>query len=124
MHFTKHHGAGNDFLTGGLGNDTFVLNVVNGGHDTLVDFTSLADQIFVNTGDGLPIGTAVTLDPANLHYGNEAVAATWNGGTGKEFVFNAGTQELWYSANGTGSDKVDLAHVSTGVPVAADVHTF
>ena len=25
------------------------------------------------------------------------------------------TQELWYSANGSGSDQVDIAHLSTGV---------
>jgi len=39
-------------------------------------------------------------------------------------VFNSSTHELWFSANGTGSDKIDLAHISSGVPVATDIHTF
>ncbi len=44
-------------------------------------------------------------------------AATWNGGAGKEFVFNTASHELWYFADGTGTDKIDLAHISTGVQV-------
>ena len=87
-----------------------------GGHDNITDFSTLADQIFVNTGDGLSIDTAFAVDAANFHTGDENVAATWNGGTGKEFVFNSGTGELWYSANGTGGDKVDLAHVRRACP--------
>jgi hypothetical protein len=39
-----------------------------------------------------------------------------------KFFFNAATYELWYSPNGTG-DKVDLAHVSTGV-AATDIHAL
>ncbi|GKQ49736.1 hypothetical protein BRSPCE3_05900 [Bradyrhizobium sp. Ce-3] len=117
-------GPGNDTLNGGAGNDTFVLQLNGGGHDTINNFNALSDQIFVNLGDNLSIGQASTVAAANFHTGDETNAATWNGGTGKEFVFNATTHELWYSANGTGSDKVDLAHVSTGVPAAANVHVY
>ncbi|QOZ35181.1 S-layer family protein [Bradyrhizobium sp. CCBAU 53421] len=117
-------GAGNDILNGGAGNDTFVLQLNGGGHDTINNFNALSDQIFVNLGDNLSIGQASTVAAANFHVGDETNAATWNGGTGKEFVFNATTHELWYSANGTGTDKVDLAHVSTGVPAAANVHVY
>ncbi|MHC2335526.1 DUF5801 repeats-in-toxin domain-containing protein [Bradyrhizobium sp. USDA 4454] len=117
-------GPGNDILNGGSGNDTFVLQLNGGGHDTINNFNALSDQIFVNLGDNLSIGQASTVAAANFHTGDETNAATWNGGTGKEFVFNAATQELWYSANGTGTDKVDLAHVSTGVPAAANVHVY
>nr|WP_283806333.1 DUF5801 repeats-in-toxin domain-containing protein [Bradyrhizobium viridifuturi] len=117
-------GAGNDTLNGGAGNDTFVLQLSGGGHDTINNFNALSDQIFVNLGDNLSIGQASTVAAANFHTGDETNAATWNGGTGKEFVFNAATQELWYSANGTGTDKVDLAHVSTGVPAATNVHVY
>ena len=116
--------ADGDTLNGGAGNDKFVLQLNSGSHDTIGDFVSGADQILVDNGSGLIIGTASTVDLANFHTGDETVAATWNGGTGKEFVFNTATHELWYSANGTGSDKIDLAHISTGVPVASDVHTF
>jgi len=54
---------------------------------------------------------------------NEASAGAWNGAA-NSFFFNNTTHELWYSASGTGTDKVDLAHVSTGIPTAAAVHTF
>ncbi|UGY13362.1 DUF5801 domain-containing protein [Bradyrhizobium septentrionale] len=117
-------GAGSDTLNGGAGNDTFVLTLNGGGHDTINNFNGLSDQIFVNLGDNLSIGQASTVDASNFHVGDETQAATWNGGTGKEFVFNTTTHELWYSANGTGTDKVDLAHVSTGVPAAANVHVY
>ena len=62
---------------------------------TINNFNALSDQIFVNTGDNLSFGQAYTLDPSNFHTGNEAVAATWNGGSGKEFVFNNVSGELW-----------------------------
>ncbi|MGF6313539.1 hypothetical protein ABIB82_007692, partial [Bradyrhizobium sp. i1.8.4] len=117
-------GAGNDILNGGAGNDTFVLQLNGGGHDTINNFNALSDQIFVNLGDNLSIGQASTVAAANFHVGDETSASVWNGGTGKEFVFNNTTHELWYSANGTGTDKVDLAHVSTGVPAAANVHVY
>ena len=68
---------------------------------------------------------ASALGAGNFHTGDETVVATWSGGTGaNEFVWNATTQELWYSANGTGSDRINLAHLSTGIPVAGDIHTF
>ena len=111
-------------LNGRAGNDKFVLQLNSGSHDTIGDFVSGVGQILVDNGSGLTIATAGTVDLANFHSGDETVAATWNGGTGKEFVFNTATHELWYSANGTGTDKIDLAHISTGVPVATDVHTF
>ena len=116
--------ADGDTLNGGAGNDKFVLQLNSGSHDTIGDFLSGVDQILVDNGSGLIVGTAATVDLANFHTGDETVAATWNGGTGKEFVFNTASHELWYSANGTGTDKIDLAHISTGVPVATDIHTF
>jgi Ca2+-binding RTX toxin-like protein len=116
--------ADGDTLNGGLGNDKFVLQVSTLGHDTIGDFVSGTDQIFVDIGSGLTLNTAATLSATNFHTGDETVAATWNGGTGNEFVFNATSHELWFSANGTGTDKIDIAHMSTGVPAATDVHTF
>ncbi|MDO9459358.1 MAG: hypothetical protein Q7N95_04485, partial [Alphaproteobacteria bacterium] len=118
-------GAGDDTLTGGTGNDLFVLQASNGGHDDILDFVSGADDIVVDIASlNLTIGTSVVLDAANFHTGDENVAATWNGGTGNEFAFNAGTGELWYSANGMGTDLVNLASIATGIPVATDIHTF
>ena len=113
--------ADGDTLNGGAGNDKFVLQLNSGSHDTIGDFLSGADQILVDNGSSLIVGAAATIDLANFHTGDRDCAATWNSGTGKEFVFNAASHELWYSANGTGTDKIDLAHISTGVPVATDV---
>jgi hypothetical protein len=118
-------GAGDDTLTGNGGNDLFVLQSSGGGHDSIQDFLSGTDQIVVDiAGQSLTIGTSTALAAANFHLGDESQSATWNGGTNNEFVYNASTHELWYSANGTGTDKVDLAHISTGVPVATDIHTY
>jgi hypothetical protein len=124
--------AGNDTMTGNGGNDLFVLdghssspNVGAGGHDTIADFLSGSDEILVDVASqNLTIGTSTVVPSANFHTGDETVAATWNNGTGNEFVYNTSSHELWFSANGTGTDKIDLAHISTGTPVAADIHTF
>jgi len=118
-------GAADDDLTGNGGADLFVLQQTGGGHDTIQDFLSGTDDIFVDiAAQNLTIGTATVLAAANFHSGDETVATTWDGGTGNEFVWNSTTHELWFSANGTGTDKIDLAHISTGTPVATDVHTF
>jgi Ca2+-binding RTX toxin-like protein len=122
-------GAGNDTLTGGTGNDNFVLSGLSAaanGHDTILDFAQANDNIFVDVASqALTIGTATTVAAADFHTGDETQASTWAGGSGaNEFTFNSTTHELWYSANGTGSDKIDLAHMATGVPAAGNVHTF
>jgi Ca2+-binding RTX toxin-like protein len=120
-------GGGNDTLLGGTGNDLFVLTgSAANGHDTILDFVSGTDDIFVDVASqSLTLGTAANVAAANFHTGDENVGTTWNGGSGgNEFVFNTTTHELWYSADGSGNDKVNLAHISTGVPQNTDVHTF
>jgi len=124
---TRIGNADGDTLNGGNGDDTFVLQVKSTGHDTIGDFlVSGTDQIIVDIGGGLTIANPGAIDASNFHTGDETNSATWNGGTGtgNEFVWNAGTHELWYSANGTGTDKIDLAHVTTGIPSATNVHTI
>ncbi|WP_461347686.1 DUF5801 repeats-in-toxin domain-containing protein [Bradyrhizobium sp. USDA 4451] len=124
-------GGGNDSLTGGGGNDIFVLPGSGGGHDTITDFSALADKIFVDVASqNLTIGTSTAITAGQFTSsattgGTENAATAWNeSASTNKFFFNNTTGELWYSANGTGSDKVDLAHVSTGVPAAASIHTF
>ena len=125
---TLNGGTGDDILNGGGGNDQFVLasTAAANGHDNILDFSSGNDDIFVDVASqALTVATATALGAGNFHTGDETQAATWAGGTGaNEFTFNSTTHELWYSANGTGNDRVDLAHMATGVPAAADVHTF
>ncbi|PDT76912.1 hypothetical protein CO675_14960, partial [Bradyrhizobium sp. C9] len=124
-------GGGNDTMTGGGGNDIFVLPGSGGGHDTITDFSALADKIFVDVASqNLTIGTSTAITAGQFTSsattgGTESAATAWNeSASANKFFFNNTTGELWYSANGTGSDKVDLAHVSTGVPAAANIHTF
>ena len=128
-------GAGDDTLTGGGGSDRFVLSGLSAaanGHDTIADFVSGTDEIFVDvSSQTLTLDSATTVAAANFHSvtgtggADETNANSWNGGSGgNEFLYNQNTHELWYSANGTGSDRIDLAHMSTGTPVAADIHTF
>lgn len=128
-----------DTLTGGGGNDKFVLdghssalNVPAGGTDIITDFdVSGTDSLFVDVADkALTIGTAQAISNGQFTWsgatgGTENDASAWSeSGSTDKFFYNAGTHDLWYSANGTGNDKIDLAHMATGVPVAADVHTF
>jgi hypothetical protein len=133
--------AGNDTMTGNGGNDIFALSghssspgVAAGGHDTITDFASLADQIFVNVDSlNLTIGTSIGIaasgptqqfTSSTATGGTENNASAWNENGSlatNKFFFNATSHELWYSASGTGADKIDLAHISTGV-TAADVH--
>ena len=108
--------GGDDVLIGGAGNDKFVLEATAAlnGHDTIADLQS-TDGIFVDVASqALTIGTAASISGAQFVASsagvpNEASAGAWNGAA-NSFFFNNTTHELWYSANGTGTDKVDLAH--------------
>jgi Ca2+-binding RTX toxin-like protein len=123
-------GAGNDKLTGGGGNDLFVLDghsnagVSLSGQDIITDFGA-GDLILVDiaakTGT-LAGATAITAGQFTSG-ADENAASAWNQNNSTDKFFLNAAGELWYSANGTGSDKVDLAHVSTGV-AAANIHTF
>ncbi|WP_194481892.1 DUF5801 repeats-in-toxin domain-containing protein [Bradyrhizobium sp. CCBAU 53338] len=122
-------GSGNDTLVSGTGNDIFALKASGGGHDILSDFDAARDVIVVDVAS-LSLTTAESSAisagqfTTSIATGqNETAASAWNeSGSTNKFFFNATTQELWYSANGTGSDKIDLAHLSTGVPAAANIH--
>ncbi|TWB88438.1 hypothetical protein FBZ93_118118 [Bradyrhizobium macuxiense] len=121
-------GASAETLTGNGGNDKFVLNL--SAHFTISDFNS-GDLVLLDVpGLSLPAGTSNPL-PANQFTSSAATgadqnaASAWNeSASTNKFFFNNTTHELWYSANGTGSDKVDLAHLSTGVPAAANIHIY
>ncbi|MCC8964633.1 hypothetical protein H8A95_20520, partial [Bradyrhizobium sp. Pear76] len=121
-------GVTNETLTGNGGDDKFVLNLA--AHFTISDFNS-GDLVLLDVaGLSLPAGssnalTANQFTSSAATGGTENNASAWNeSGSANKFFFNNATHELWYSANGTGSDKVDLAHLSTGVPAAANIHIF
>jgi hypothetical protein len=124
-------GGGVDTLTGNGGNDIFVLPGSGGGPATITDFSALNDQIFVDVASqNLTIGTSTVITAGQFTSsavtgGDQNAASAWNeSNSANKFFFNNATGELWYSAAGNGSDKVDLAHVSTGVPAATNIHTM
>ncbi|MCA6103878.1 beta strand repeat-containing protein [Bradyrhizobium australafricanum] len=121
-------GPTNETLTGNGGDDKFVLNL--SAHDIISDFNSGDTLLLDVAGLSLPTGVSNALTAGQFTSSavtgqTENNASAWNeSASTNKFFFNNTTQELWYSANGTGSDKVDLAHVSTGVPAATNVHIF
>ncbi|MGY4569452.1 DUF5801 repeats-in-toxin domain-containing protein [Bradyrhizobium sp. USDA 3256] len=121
-------GPTNETLTGNGGDDKFVLNL--SAHEIISDFNSGDTLLLDVAGLSLPTGvsnalTAGQFTSSAVTGGTENNASAWSeSGSTNKFFFNNTTHELWYSANGTGSDKVDLAHLSTGVPAAANVHIF
>ncbi|HEU5276885.1 MAG TPA: hypothetical protein VFU97_24725, partial [Xanthobacteraceae bacterium] len=119
-------GAGDDQLTGGAGNDIFVLTATNGGHDTITDFVSGTDEIVVDVGAGGTVSSAPAIAAGQFASGSgvgaENNATAWNeSGSADKFFLNTTSGELWFSANGTGNDKIDLAQVGTGV-TASSIH--
>ncbi|WP_375783779.1 tandem-95 repeat protein [Bradyrhizobium sp. Pha-3] len=121
-------GATPETLTGNGGDDKFVLNLA--AHQIISDFNS-GDLVLLDVaGLSLPAGTSNALTASQFTSsaatgGTESNASAWTeSGSTNKFFFNNATHELWYSANGTGSDKVDLAHLSTGIPAAANIHIF
>jgi T1SS-143 domain-containing protein len=119
--------AGTDILTGNGGNDTFVLQGNGGANVTIADFNA-GDSIVVDVADHfLTISNASAINGATQF--NTGAGAPTSGGAAwaestatDKFYFDATNHNLWFSANGTGSDQVQLAHLSTGVPAAANVH--
>ncbi|MCW2202499.1 hypothetical protein M2227_004589 [Bradyrhizobium elkanii] len=121
-------GPTSETLTGNGGDDKFVLNL--SAHQIISDFNSGDTLLLDVAGLSLPTGasnalTAGQFTSSAVTGGTENSASAWNeSASTNKFFFNNTTHELWYSANGTGSDKVDLAHVSTGLPAATNVHIF
>ncbi|QQO20291.1 hypothetical protein JJB98_10380 [Bradyrhizobium diazoefficiens] len=114
-------GPGNDTLTGNGGNDTFILKgtAAANGHDIITDFNN-GDSIVVDVANlNLSISNAQLASFTQVNDANQATS--WNGST-NQFLFNTDHNELWYSANGTATAAVDLAHMSTGVPAPTAIH--
>ncbi|MBR0875452.1 hypothetical protein JQ633_34220, partial [Bradyrhizobium tropiciagri] len=126
-------GPGNDTLTGNGGNDLLVLQPNGGGMDTITDLnTAGLDKIIVDVSDqNLTFANAALINAATqFNSGNGAPTsggAAWSeSASGDKFYYDTTNQNIWFSANGTGSDQIQLAHLSTGLPpatVAAALHT-
>ena len=120
-------GAGNDTLSGGNGADLFVLdghsaalNVGAGGTDIIQDFQSGLDQILVDVVNlSFPLSSAQPVG-SQFNFGGDINIdpAAWSGGGTDRFYYDTTTHDLWYSESGTGADRIDLAHMATGVTPA------
>lgn len=88
-------GLGNDTLTGGGGDDYFVFNdLLNGGIDTLTDFSYGSDKLAFS--DLLFDSADINLD-GFLAFNNEQVNAN------TRLIYNSSEQSLAYDADGSGS---------------------
>jgi len=133
-------GSGIDTLTGGAGNDVLIASRLgvdsltgNGGSDTFVLHGDGAASVTIND---LGPTDQIVVDVANLNLTiNTAQLASFTSApTGandqthdstfaaNQFFFNTTTDHLYYSADHTAANAVDLAHISTGLPAAGAVH--
>ena len=105
-------GGGRDVLLGGAGADTFVIGAVAAGNvAVLADFVSGADRIGL-TSSAFNVGT--TLDAAEFVAGTAATTAD------QRVIYDAGTGQLFYDADGNGAGAAVLfAQVVTGTAITA-----
>jgi Ca2+-binding RTX toxin-like protein len=135
-------GSGIDTLIGGAGNDVLIASRLgvdsltsNGGNDTFVLHGDGAASVTIN--DFNLSGTdSIVVDVANLNLTiNTAQLASYTSApTGandqthdstfaaNQFFFNTTTDHLYYSADHTAANAVDLAHISTGLPATGAIH--
>ena len=110
-------GLGNDTLTGGLGADIFTFNTAlnaNNNRDTIIDFISGTDKIFLEnaimTGLGIATG-ALTAD----QFFASSTAVRGNDASDR-IVYNTTSGALYYDADGSGSGAaVQIALIGTTI---------
>ena len=110
--------GGNDTLTGGLGDDIFVLNTAPSvtNRDTITDFTPGHDTIRLeNTGTGLfnalPAGQLAATAFKLIGPGGAAVDAN------DRILYKQSTGQLFYDADGSGTGTAILFAMLTNMPV-------
>ncbi|WP_426442486.1 DUF7507 domain-containing protein [Bradyrhizobium genosp. P] len=121
-------GTGSDTLNGSLGgHDIFALQGTGGSlNDTINNFSS-TDEIVVDVGSqSINFGNAQTISTAGAISASQLFnGAPSNTGVNNSFfiqTIDASHHDLWYSPDGTAAHAVDLAHLGTGVPTAAQIH--
>jgi Ca2+-binding RTX toxin-like protein len=107
-------GNGSDSLDGGQGADLFFLNGGETGIDTLVNFETGIDRIYLNRAS---FGATPAFDFIS---GNTGVPAPTS--TNSSLLYDVSTRTLWFDVDGTGPTAVyQLLQFSTGVlPSAAE----
>jgi len=116
-------GAGIDSLTGDAGNDVFRYTDSGEFGDTItsLDFNNGAGDTFLFTSASL--GGLTSITAANFATTTNMGAFTFDGNDLFVFAASGGAGALWFSANGTGSDKVEVAEftTSTGTMTYQDI---
>jgi Ca2+-binding RTX toxin-like protein len=116
---TLDGGLGIDTLTGGSGFDVFRFNGRKEGSDTITDFLSGSDKIFVSAidfGGSLVAGSFISLDQFTL--GVSAIDAS------DRFIYDKTTGNLFFDSDGTGkSAQVQLATL-TSTPDLSNTDIF
>ncbi|MDF8333822.1 calcium-binding protein [Novosphingobium cyanobacteriorum] len=106
-------GAGNDTLTGGAGTDTFRfagVNVADAGRDQIIDFLHGEDVLSFERYYYGGVGANGALDPSHFVLGTKA------GDADDRMIYDKATGNLWYDADGTGSQAQIRIAVLAGHP--------
>jgi Ca2+-binding RTX toxin-like protein len=108
---------GNDTLTGGGGQDTFVFDsALTGNVDTVADFSAANDTIRLDRSIFAAITTLGTLSASAFFQGAAAHDAD------DRVIYNSGTGNLFYDADGTGATAaVQFAHLN-GTPAISNTN--
>ena len=105
---------GDDILTGGTGEDSFVFNSPNEGVDTITDFSVEDDTLVFSAAgfDGLTAGMVIS------EMFTVGTAATSNE---HRFIYNSGSGDLFYDSDGTGdNNQLKLASLTTGLALTSN----
>lgn len=111
-------GAGTDRLTGGAGEDVFAFTHLGGVHrDVITDFSSRQDNLHFDNDAFDDLSYTGQLRAANFVLGSAAQDAS------DRFIYQRGTGNLWYDADGSGAArKVLVAELTDGTALtAADI---
>jgi len=110
-------GGGRDILTGGGGVDTFVYRSLTEGGDTITDF-SWNDILQISAsgfGGGLQAGISLSMSPSTTGvFVSDANPIPIF--TSANFLYNAGTGDLSFDRDGTGSDAAVVIATLNGLP--------
>jgi serralysin len=109
-------GAGTDSLSGGAGRDDFVFAAAAGnGSDQISDFVHAIDRLVFSAADyGFSAGHALTAA--------EFTAGSAAAGLMAQFVWDDGTDHLWWDSDGAGvTAAIDLALITGAVVTRADL---
>jgi Ca2+-binding RTX toxin-like protein len=96
-------GNGNDVLTGGLDSDVFVFNFAPNAttnRDTITDFVSANDDIWLARSTMTGLGPVGALDSADFRSG---AGITTAGDATDRIIYNTATGALYYDVDGTGA---------------------